>query len=346
MLIMNPDEELKVLLESFDELEDNLNHSKNSSKRKVSLTEDEPFNKMAKIPSIFYPLDMESILKKTPEGNVLLYNRAKLNNDYRNKLSKILVNELIFATGKSIKREAFVKVCEEIVQLFPNEVTETYYIPYVSSKHGLRKQAARGKLWSRYLNVRALLRMTSDPKKIESEVEGEREDSDELKNDLIFLESAVEPFVRILESWERTFDYRQNLFKEPSFEIDKIFNKFPCLKMPYALELFEADFNRIYPEKIDIVYSEGPKICRAIIKESEERKVSPFKEDIEDTNKKALFLLPYMFSPVTIKKGKSNSGIYRPTRKEVQESFFVQAEVRTKCSLVIQYAIHSFVSEF
>ncbi|XP_044764419.1 uncharacterized protein LOC123320983 [Coccinella septempunctata] len=168
--------------------------------------------------------------------------------------------------------------------------------------------------------------MTSDPKKIESEVEGEREDSDELKNDLIFLESAVEPFVRILESWERTFDYRQNLFKEPSFEIDKIFNKFPCSKMPYALELFEADFNRIYPEKIDIVHSEGPKICRAIIKESEERKVSPFKEDIEDTNKKALFLLPYMFSPVTIKKGKSNSGIYRPTRKEVQESFFVQAE--------------------
>ncbi|XP_044764426.1 uncharacterized protein LOC123320990 [Coccinella septempunctata] len=56
MLIMNPDEELKVLLESFDELEDNLNHSKNSSKRKVSLTGDEPFNKMAKIPSIFYPL--------------------------------------------------------------------------------------------------------------------------------------------------------------------------------------------------------------------------------------------------------------------------------------------------
>lgn len=36
----------------------------------------------------------------------------------------------------------------------------------------------------------------------------------------------------------------------------------------------ESDFNHIYPEKTDIIYSEWPKVAEAIIQEVTERKIN------------------------------------------------------------------------
>lgn len=59
-----------------------------------------------------------------------------------------------------MRADAFQEATDEIVSLFPCEIKETYFIPYCSGKIGLR-QPARGKLWSRYVNVRAALRLAN-----------------------------------------------------------------------------------------------------------------------------------------------------------------------------------------
>lgn len=47
---------------------------------------------------------------------------------------------------------------DEISKIFPNEVRETYYIPYLPKSPSVLKKAAQGKLWSRFVNVRSAIK--------------------------------------------------------------------------------------------------------------------------------------------------------------------------------------------
>lgn len=138
-------------------------------------------------------------------------------------------NECIFR----LKTEHFTEATKEIISLFPGELKETYFIPYTSHKTGLR-QPARGKLWSRYVNVKAALRVANqniikqDPP-IVCEVNAE-EDAD-----LVFLHTATEPYPRILQAWERTVEIRKRMYRD--CKIEKIFQDFPCLKTEYGIQL-------------------------------------------------------------------------------------------------------------
>lgn len=54
----------------------------------------------------------------------------------------------------------FEEASVEIIKLFPNEQKETYYIPYKKKTSSSPKKAPRGRLWSRYHNVRNSLRIS------------------------------------------------------------------------------------------------------------------------------------------------------------------------------------------
>lgn len=56
-----------------------------------------------------------------------------------------------------ITPECFVSASEEIETLFPNENKHTYYIPYVPKTHNSPKIPPKGKLYSKYVNLRACL---------------------------------------------------------------------------------------------------------------------------------------------------------------------------------------------
>lgn len=138
-----------------------------------------------------------------------------------------------------MKSDTFLAAAQEIVKVFPGEITETYYIPYSSGKTGLR-HPARGKLWSRYVNVRAALRLvnqnvlsadldSSCSYKQNSEV------NEGTESELTFLKSAIEPYVRVLQAWESTFTIRQSLYKNAT--LGNIYDDFPCLKEEFALDL-------------------------------------------------------------------------------------------------------------
>ncbi|CAH1114739.1 unnamed protein product [Psylliodes chrysocephalus] len=122
----------------------------------------------------------------------------------------------------------------------------------------------REKLWSRFVNVKAALQLAQQNKAINQVLVNPVIHIDEgIKNDLIFLKSAIEPYHKMLSA--RT---------DKTEPIEKIFEDFPCLKKHYRAELFESDFNITYPEQIDIIYNEWPKVSEAILKEADDRKIS------------------------------------------------------------------------
>lgn len=132
-----------------------------------------------------------------------------------------------------LKTVHFTEAANEIVSLFPGELKETYFIPYISNKTGLR-QPARGKLWSRYVNVKAALRVANQ-NIIKQDPPMMIEENAEEDTDLLFLHTATEPYPRIMQAWEKTVEKRRKIYRD--CKIEKIFEDFPCLKTEYGLQL-------------------------------------------------------------------------------------------------------------
>ncbi|KAJ8909351.1 hypothetical protein NQ315_014971 [Exocentrus adspersus] len=266
----------------------------NPMSKKVKLSEDSLF-----------PNGLEKFLEKQPEGCLILGSKKKLNNYLRQKLAKIVVNYMVAQnlpkSDYTVKAETFSKVAKEIVQVFPSETEETYYIPFLAKKAGAGlRQPARGKLWSRYINVRAALRNANAAMKTTSLPEKEPLlESPELK----FLKCATEPIVKVIHAWEETFHLRQQFDKEATLE--DIYNTYPALKTETGLDLLESDFNRKYEDKCDVIYNEWPKVASAIIKEAAERGINIFQDpsNIGNIILQALFfpfkIVIYVTSPDT-----------------------------------------------
>lgn len=137
-----------------------------------------------------------------------------------------------------IRASTFLRASEEIEQLFPNEKANTYYIPYIPGGKNKKGYGPKGKLWSRYTNVRSALRNANSIRK-ESEKENkiispEKASSQETTH-LDFLKVATEPFTKILEAWEQTFKLRRRLYVH--IDLDVIYRDFPCLKLNTGIQL-------------------------------------------------------------------------------------------------------------
>lgn len=57
---------------------------------------------------------------------------------------------------KKISTLTLKNLSESIIQLFPSESKESYYIPY--RKEGNKVTPYRGKLWDKYCNMRKVIR--------------------------------------------------------------------------------------------------------------------------------------------------------------------------------------------
>ncbi|CAG9773374.1 unnamed protein product [Ceutorhynchus assimilis] len=92
----------------------------------------------------------------------------------------------------------------------------------------------------------------------------------------------------------------------------------------YMFLLFQivTDFNQRYPEKIDSIYRNWQNVCSSVLQEIKERKINDLcVGETNDKSAQTILLLPYLFNPVTIKKSRKGNA-WRPSRTEVQESFF------------------------
>ncbi|KAB0803170.1 hypothetical protein PPYR_00140 [Photinus pyralis] len=278
---------------------------------------------------------LENLLMQHTDGQLALKNRKKLSNDCRQKICKLIVSYLL-SNRTDIKADTFTRAAEEIVELFPTEKKETYFIPYSSGKEGLRKQSARGKLWSRYIYVKASFRVANTSKAVDDHnINVEDNKLPETDEKLEFLKVSIEPYTKVLQYWESTFHTRTRIYANKTLQ--EIFDDFPALSLQTGLDLLESDFNQANEDKIDIIYQEWPKVARAILKEALDRKIKLVNLDDFDNNTKALLVLPLLFSVVTLRKGtKQNTNCWRPTRSETQESFFINVNAFSDIDQLIE----------
>lgn len=145
-----------------------------------------------------------------------------------------------------IRASTFLTVSEEIEQIFPNEKQDTYYIPYVASgKKNKKGYGPKGKLWSRYANVRSALRSANnlkeltlknpDDKVLNNRHKNSDKTSDVENTHLAFLKVATEPQLQVEEAWEQTFKARRRIYFNA--DLDTIYKEFPCLNQNNGIEL-------------------------------------------------------------------------------------------------------------
>ncbi|CAH1102910.1 unnamed protein product [Psylliodes chrysocephalus] len=286
----------------------------------VQVPEEQPRKKIKLNPA--FPEGLEAILKRSVDGRIVLLHKNNLNNDMRQKLCKEIINYFLTICD-DCTLNLFVEAAEEICQLFPNESKEIYYIPY-QRKSGIQpKQSARGKLWSRYCNVKSALKTINNSFQSQQQATSEIEiEEDSQVQDLYnALKCMLEPYTKVLQYWERTFAFRRKLFKNKNINIAHIFNEIPALKLHFGAELIDSDFNQLYPEKIDLIYTTFPRVSQAIIACAKSRKIKVLDNDTDvDQYITALLTLPYLFAPITIRTS-SPRLTWRPSRSETADSF-------------------------
>ncbi|XP_018576806.2 uncharacterized protein LOC108915301 [Anoplophora glabripennis] len=268
-----------------------------------------------------FPQDLQAVLNKYPDGQLVLIKKDKLTNDLRSKLTKVIITELFAIYGTEIRAEIFVKAAEEIETLFTSEIKETYY-------SSANKTGPRGKLYTKYINTKAALKLANNSlattsQKGKETVSPSPENSDKDLQYMSFLKVATEPIHKIFEAWEETFKIRRRKYIHS--KLNEIYGDFPCLKNNSGLDLIETDFNKRFPESTDIIYRTWSQVSCGILAEAKERNINLFHSAEIDQVAQTLLVLPFLFSPVTIKRSSKGKN-WRPSRNEVQESFFFHVQ--------------------
>lgn len=86
---------------------------------------------------------------------------------------------------------------------------------------------------------------------------------------LEFLKDNVSPFEDIKQHWISTFNARKDIMKTST--IIQYFNAIRYLQQPDGYVLLTNDFNKMYPDRENAIYSNWPKLKTAILKLSLEK---------------------------------------------------------------------------
>jgi len=93
----------------------------------------------------------------------------ELNGYMRNKLSHLVItHSLKEASSNKIYASKLISLSQEIIDIFPGENKQTYYIPY--RKENGKVTPTRGKLWDKYCNLRREIRNLCTTNKLQDEV--------------------------------------------------------------------------------------------------------------------------------------------------------------------------------
>lgn len=115
---------------------------------------------------------MKDILWLYHDGQLIInyFNtNQELNGYMRNKLSHLVISHsLKEVSSKKISTSKLMSLSQEIVDIFPGENKQTYYIPY--RRENGKVTPTRGKLWDKYCNMRRELRNLCTTNKLKDEV--------------------------------------------------------------------------------------------------------------------------------------------------------------------------------
>ncbi|XP_022183235.1 uncharacterized protein LOC111042842 [Myzus persicae] len=204
--------------------------------------------------------DIESILKKSPKGNIVLsyFNKNNiLSEACRKNIVETIVEHLIenkiHASPKCMDN-----IADSIVQFF-NEVKEAYFINVPKKKpkgmlyqkyHNTITKLKRQDLWEKHAksNLNNSDRSSFDKSVLNSPLTIETDDSTILSLKR-WLQFNVDLIDEVLTKWKQTIEHRQKFLALNSIEITDILEHWPIYKQSYAHQLIDIDFEFIYPGK-------------------------------------------------------------------------------------------------
>ncbi|CAG9818603.1 unnamed protein product [Phaedon cochleariae] len=278
-------------------------------------------------PSIFQN-GLEELLKQSPDGCFVLNNKHKLDNNCRQKLVKLIIDYLFQDQYKHRFPGILLEAAEEIVRLFPAERTTSYFIPYSQQPKGpnQRKSPARGKLYSRYANIKRALTLSmagTEQGKVslpQSHIISEKE-----KASYIAVQQSGNSYDDTLMNWKLSFRVRQSKLK--TFETPlAYFNAFPALRQPFGYHLLTNDFGMKYPHAKDIsLHKIWPRIGSIIIDLLKKRQSQL--PDLAclplDMHVQSVKLFPYLFTPAQVRLN-SMKRMVRMSKSDMCDRFLLQ----------------------
>ncbi|XP_039309196.1 uncharacterized protein LOC105204400 [Solenopsis invicta] len=200
-------------------------------------------------------INIKEILYTNVQGKAIVksYKRSQsLTRQSRNLIVDIILTELL-NEGTNLKNDDFQYIAEEIVKLFPTEVTTTYYIPPISKRVSRigKSIISRGKLVDKYRNKIRILKHINEWKLPVDDLHDHRTESsdsfDEAALDAkAWLQSHSMPWEIVVTKWKLTAEYRRkNIKSNRDLKLCQIFESWPILKHPNAYTLIEENYSSL-----------------------------------------------------------------------------------------------------
>ncbi|XP_036348020.1 uncharacterized protein LOC118757415 [Rhagoletis pomonella] len=155
-----------------------------------------------------------------------------------------------------------------IIQLFPKESKDTYYLYKKCKKPS-------GNLYAHYHNSiyqlrKAKVSVNPEPAKLRSSLSLNLDknlntdlhsNENEAKN---WLKNNIEPYDKVVEYWNVTYETRQKLFNS-TITTNDILIEWPILKQQFGYFLIELDFEKKYPLKSNCLLEEWDNLVTKLI---------------------------------------------------------------------------------
>lgn len=133
----------------------------------------------------------------------------------------------------------------KISDLFPNETSETYYVPPTKLLYGggTKVSIARGKLVDKYRNQLRDLRNCGLFKKRKNQSEVKIICNVDCNDSYVWLKNNRKPFTDVIEHWNKTYIKRE---QSPVANVAQFVKDWPILSLPNAYILVETNFYNFF----------------------------------------------------------------------------------------------------
>ncbi|OXU25538.1 hypothetical protein TSAR_012350 [Trichomalopsis sarcophagae] len=308
---------------------------------------------------------LKEYLQKRTNGKIILKEYKKSSDKglpLRNNVMSLLVREVIGRERNYllkdvnadqcldrfvITRERFEILANEICSICTHEHPSVYFT--ASVKQGEQILVASGKLWNHYNYSKSVLRKANLLKNLKRNGPVNLADAEELEqinesDDINWLSNHLEPWEEVQRKWTNRYAERRSLLLEANMSVYEYIDKFACLKVQRAYELFHIDFKLLYPDKQQITAEQWAKIKPVLIANLASCGVKALDESVlinilktgelsaEKEDFIILYLLCHLIKPKrNNKRTKEAAENGDPPRKltfqERRETFILRAEV-------------------
>ncbi|KAH0534703.1 hypothetical protein KQX54_007113 [Cotesia glomerata] len=210
--------------------------------------------------SKFYNFDFKKVLSDYPISKELLLIAKKekitLEAQWISYLCEIIVIDCL-KKGLILQNEDIEELAVKIVEVFPSECTQTFYVDPVKKKDSLRQVSivAKGKLTDKYRNILKLIRTL---RKFGDTSSASTEFDENIENN--HLNSALESkqwlkhyrdAVNVLLHWKNSYELRRSEVSSNKYSsATDILNDWPILKESVCADLINTDFEKVYPDNV------------------------------------------------------------------------------------------------